>query len=109
MSKLERTSVGRFSLDAAVTVDRLREAQSKGCLADMLIPMADALADMPSVALDADSASRAIHGLPVAVDGPLETGAAVRMMSAEGELLAIGVVAEEGELTLVKPRKVLGG
>jgi len=109
MSGLERTRVGRFALDQAVTIDELRQARGEGCLAGFVISMADALADMPAVALDADARDRVLHGLSVAASERLEPGSTVRMMSAEGELTAIGVVVEEDGSVIVKPRKVLGG
>lgn len=120
MSGLVRTRVGRFALEQSVTVEQLGEAQSDGRLGDYVISMADALGDMPAVVLDAEGVDRAMHGLAVDVGRGQhvpaqhrhvpaqhgEPGAIVRMMSDDGELVAIGVVSEQG---IVRPRKVLAG
>ncbi len=63
MSGLERTRVGRFALDKAVTVEQLAEAP-----AEHVIPMADALDDMPAVALDEEGVKRVLNGMVVRAD-----------------------------------------
>lgn len=100
MTALTRTRVGRFALDSAVEVERL--AEDPGAY---VIPMADALADMPAVVLDKESVRRIVHGMDVRADAAC-VGATVRVLSGEGLLVAVGVVIEPG---VVKPRKVLAG
>jgi tRNA pseudouridine55 synthase len=102
MSGLVRTRVGRFAIEQSVTVEQL--AQAPG---DYVISMADALCDMPAVVLDEEGMRRVLNGMEVHVGpGPHVSAQHVRMMSSDGELVAIGVVSEQG---MVKPRKVLAG
>jgi tRNA pseudouridine55 synthase len=107
MSGLVRTGVGRFALDQAVTIDHLRDAETEGHLSDYVRSMSEALADMPAVTLDADGVQRTLHGISVPSVSASPVGTPVRMMSAAGELLAIGMVAETDEAVVVKPHKVL--
>jgi tRNA pseudouridine55 synthase len=107
MSKLERTRVGRFTLDGAMTVDDLEQARSEDRLAECVAGMSDALDDMAFAFLDAEGAGRVIHGLAVPVDEMLEVGSTVRLLSRSGELLAIGYAADVDGVRVVKPRKVL--
>lgn len=100
MTALTRTRVGRFALDSAVEVERL--AEDPGAY---VIPMADALAEMPAVVLDKESVTRIVHGMDVRADAAC-VGATVRVLSGEGLLVAVGVVIQPG---VVKPRKVLAG
>lgn len=100
MTALTRTRVGKFALDDAVTVEQLAQAPQS-----YVIPMADALADMPAVVLDGDAVRRVMHGMDVRAEGA-RAGAMVRVLSDQGLLVAVGVVVEPG---VVKPRKVLAG
>lgn len=102
MSSLERTRVGGFTIDAAITLDQLAEAQSKGTLEQHVLPMAAALAGMPEANVTAEDERRLLHGLSVATDFDPSDGGTVRIM-AGGELIAIGAV-EAGHL---RPHKVL--
>lgn len=107
MSKLERTRVGRFTLDRSVTVHELERAQSEGQLPDYVCSIAAALDDMPAALLDAEGERRVLHGLAVPDDEILEIGSAVRLLSPNRELVAIGYAAEIDGARVVKPRKVL--
>lgn len=99
MSSLERTSVGPYCIDRSVPLDEL-EAKPE----DYLIPVAEALGDMPAIEVDADGAWRIVHGLETGIVTDLPGGCTVAVKSG-GRLLAIGAVAEDG--ASVKPRKVL--
>lgn len=102
MSGLERTRVGRFAADRAVTVDQLREAQAEDRLADHVTTMSEALDEMPAIRIDESGMSRALHGLPIQTLDADAVGT-VRLLSPSGELVAIAT-ADAG---VVKPRKVL--
>jgi len=109
MSSLQRTRVGRFTIDQAVTVDQLDEALTEGRLADCVCKMSDALEDMPAVRVDSEAEIRILRGLSVAASEGLALGSTVRVLTASGELLAIGVIAEIDASLAVKPHKVLAG
>lgn len=107
MSKLQRTRVGRFTIDRAVTVDELDEALAEGRLADCVRTMSDALEDMPAVRVDSEAEARILHGLSVGTSESIALGSTARILATSGELLAIGVIAEIDGAPVVKPRKVL--
>lgn len=64
MSGLVRRAVGSFELEGAVNADEL-ESHS---LAERLLPLECAAADLPRVALTPDEAARVAHGLPIPRD-----------------------------------------
>lgn len=107
MSKLERTRVGRFTIDQAVTVHDLEQARIEDRLAGCVSPMSDALDDMPAVRVDSEGQSRILHGMPVAATDGLAADTTVRILTADGDLLAIGAIAEIDGESAVRPRKVL--
>ena len=107
MSKLERTRVGQFTLENAVTIDQLQTAQSEDRLADYVCSTSEALGDdMPVIELDAESERRVIHGMPIFVQHTPESDSPVRLVSQSGELLAIGEFDDTNGATAVRPRKV---
>lgn len=60
---LERTHVGPFSLESAVSLAALQEED--GLLEQVLLPPETGVAHLPSVSLDEEQAKRVGHGLPV--------------------------------------------
>lgn len=107
MSMLERTSVGRFTIEKSVTIDQLLKMKSEGHLETALVSIGDALDDMPLITIDPGDMANVLHGLPVNNTSLTEIGETVRMLSTEGHLVALGTVAAKDCETIVKPRKVL--
>lgn len=107
MSKLTRTRVGRFTIDGAVTVDQLRDAQAEGRLEEHVHTISEALDDMPAVQVDAEGERRTLHGIAIPAAEPMQVGGAVRIISPTGELLAIGLVDESDGASAIRPKKVL--
>jgi len=99
MSKLERTRVGAFGIADAVSLEDLEIAPESH-----VTTIAAALGDMPCVEVDSAGERRILHGMDAPADGAVSAGSTVRIVS-DGELIAIGLVAEDG--ASVKPRKVL--
>lgn len=97
LTELRRTSVGAFEVTGAVPLDRLEDQDEVA--AARLTPL-QALAHLPSWAVDDDEARRLAHGQRVPYDGPA-TAEALTVV-AGGGLLAIAR-AEDGVL---KPAKV---
>jgi tRNA pseudouridine55 synthase len=98
LKALRRTRSGVFSLARAVP---LQTIVSSGALApQQLVTVEDALAELPSVSLNAADTDKARHGGRVEVAA---TGGPLRVLGAGGELLAIADV-EQGRL---KYRRVL--
>jgi tRNA pseudouridine55 synthase len=92
LSALRRTEVGEFSLDRARTMEQLRELAALDRLAEVVIPSAELLADMPAAYFDfaAETRIRAgndFHTSPFVVPpgAPL-----VKALSHSGDLIAVG-------------------
>jgi len=107
MSALERTRVGRFTLEDSITLERLAEAVSEGAVDRLTIGMDDALVDLPVATVSADDAVRATHGLAVVVESAADEGETVRIIDDDGRLIGVGGVFESDGLKWAKPRKVL--
>lgn len=62
VSYLRRLSVGRFTLDKAISLDELAAMDDNPALQDLLLPLATALDDIPALALTEAEAHRMRHG-----------------------------------------------
>lgn len=62
VSALRRLSVGRFTLDRAISLDELAAMDDNAALQDLLLPLATALDDIPALALTEAEAHRMRHG-----------------------------------------------
>lgn len=111
LESLRRTRAGEFEAGGAVLLDTV-EAEGAQALA-RLVPMADLLARLPHVVVNERGARRAAHGNALAVDDlweatrvvpPSAPPGPIRVLDADGALLAIGEAAEGG---LLQPVVVL--
>jgi tRNA pseudouridine55 synthase len=106
MLSLERTRVGPWRLDHAMTVQDIATRLAIGTLGERLVSMDQALEWMPAVTVDHETAARVLHGVPIprtCADrgGALESrdglmGKPVRIHSSDGILLAIGRYPVQG-------------
>ena len=99
LSELRRTRAGRFDLTQSVALDDIKQG-------DML-PIERAVEHLPSFELAEDRVERTVSGLStrIANKGFID-GEAVRMLSLDGRLLAVGVY--EGSESSLRPKVVLG-
>lgn len=105
LEQLRRTRVGRFSIDNALTLDRLAEHASAG-----LIPMNELLGEMPAIALTETGVRRVVHGNPVDLESSAGGNRAavsrgtdavpcfLRLLDEAGELLAVAEARPDGLL-----------
>lgn len=100
LSRLRRLGSGRFSVDDAWPLEGLEALAERGELGRALLEPADAVADFPSVALDADAAQAVGHGKALPATGHRGAVAAV---DREGRLLAM--LEDDG--AAAQPRVVL--
>ncbi|MCE5322804.1 tRNA pseudouridine(55) synthase TruB [bacterium] len=107
MSALERTRVGSFTIENAVTIDQLYTAKDEGRLDSLVTDINTALCEMPSVTLSDQGADDIRYGRPAVIGDEHETGKTVRALSFDGELLAIGEVVDLDGSRVLKPKKVL--
>ena len=95
LTKLVRTRSGRFTIENAVTLDRLADLTVAGTLGQVLVSMDEALADMPSVTVNELEAGRVMHGNSVPWQGePQIIASLLRIHNLSGRLLALGKQAQ---------------
>jgi tRNA pseudouridine55 synthase len=113
LTRLRRTRVGRLSLDAAVTLEKLAELEKAGRIDQVIIPMADAVA-MPAVVIGQEQRKRVSHGR--SIEHPIECsgegrswdfkdGALAKLCDKKNQLLAMAEY-DSGKI-LWHPRVVL--
>jgi len=107
MSALERTKIGHFSIEQAVTTDDLKGAKVVGRLENLLMSIEEVLVDMPAVVVSREDVDKLLHGRTVRAITDAKNDAIVRALAPNGKLLAIGSVSQKNSETLIKPRKVL--
>jgi tRNA pseudouridine55 synthase len=90
LAALRRTASGPFSLAHAVSLGEVEGlAREPVALARRLVPVAEALTDLPAVRVGAEEAARVLHGVPV--EAPHMPGR-VRVLGPEDRLLAVAEV-----------------
>lgn len=102
MAYLMRTVSGHFKIDSAIPLEKIQQAENPQIF---LIGMNDALSEMPALSVTEELVqARILNGLAQKVPeaATLPKGTVCRAISAQGQLLAIGIVGEEG----FQPNKV---
>ena len=103
--ELRRTQAGRFSADGCKDLEKLesiKESNGLGALDELLIPMDQAIAEMPQVFLEHDTAKRIKHGQFVSLD-ELPGSDLVRLYEEE-VFIGIGAINSAGKLS---PRRLI--
>ncbi len=95
LTGLERTRSGRFSIDHAVTLERLQEMIEAGNAAQAVTPIDDALIDFPSVPISEEETIRVLHGNQINCPASLANSARdlVRLHDSAGRLLALARIS----------------
>jgi tRNA pseudouridine55 synthase len=88
LTSLMRLASGRFTLEEAVSLERLREASADGCLQRHLIPMDEGLLDMKAIIVTEEQALALRQGQPVPASAG-ETSQLARAYTLEGDFVAI--------------------
>jgi tRNA pseudouridine55 synthase len=93
--ELRRTRAGEFKIEDAISLERLNELAESGTVEQALISPDAALAHLPAVELSPDDVPRVQQGIDLRVEGEgasrWSDGQRVRMRSANGDLIAVGV------------------
>ncbi len=100
LASLVRTRSGRFSIDRAVTLERLTDVAAAGAVDQVLIPMDEALVDFHVEKVTEAEAEKIVHGNKVARQGELRCigTALVRIHDPSGRLLALARTVD-GEIS----------
>jgi tRNA pseudouridine55 synthase len=106
LAALVRLGSGRFTLEEAVSLERLEEAFEHGQEADYLLPLDDAFLDWPAMIVGADDARRIVQGQTVCGELPevRDKSAMCRAYSLDGEFLAI--MSYQARTGRWRPKKV---
>lgn len=102
LRELRRTMVGPHPVERAVPLDALGD---EARVREAWISPASAVAHLPQVVVDVAGEADLRHGRAVPADGAAEAEGPVALVSARGELLAVG----ERDGARVRPRKVFPG
>ena len=101
--ELRRTRAGQFSIDQAVTLEQLEQAEDSSTF---LIPMQRAVSHLPFIALSEDRVIKTKNGLSTRLlDADMTNGDAIRMQDADGTLIAVGFYIQAENI--VQPKVVL--
>jgi tRNA pseudouridine55 synthase len=110
LKSLRRTASGPFGLDRAIPLSQVEALgvagpASRAQLEARIIPMAEALPELPLVQVSEQDVPRVLHGVSLQL-GPEAPGGRVRVVGPDGQLLAVGEVREGrlGYVRVVVPR-----
>jgi tRNA pseudouridine55 synthase len=107
MSGLRRTRIGRFVIADAINLDTLAAMAESGGLEQVVIPMAEALAEFPGVAVSEESAADVKYGrtLPMLEEPAPPEASTVRLMRGNC-LIALAKVVRLADQVVLQPDKV---
>ncbi|MGB7063224.1 MAG: tRNA pseudouridine(55) synthase TruB [Candidatus Zixiibacteriota bacterium] len=100
---LRRTKVGSYGLQDALSPERISEVKKEGKINEALISIEEALAHLPSVAVQEDSVARVQHGIPLVsssvskVEGSFEPGQTVSITDEQGRIIAMSKALSRSE------------
>ena len=102
LSKLTRNKVGDFSLDQAISIDKLQIATVEHNLLDLVIPMEELLPDFPKIVINQPAEIVVLNGglikkehIKKIIDYPKNV-VNFRLFNEHGNLLAIARLDEQG-------------
>jgi len=108
---LRRLRNGPFAAEHALSLDTVMEELQEGVINEHIIPLSEALRDLPLVRIGEKEARSVAQGRAIAWPGggnsPLGEGTLVRIGCRSGErLVAVGRVTVDGNRVMVKPVRV---
>ena len=104
LETLERTRVGPFRIQDAISLEEFKIRVEKGGMEPMLLPAADLVRSFPEIRLGDEALGVFCHGLEI--QNPSGFMGLVKIMNEQGFLCAIGEASEASGT--IKPRKVFG-
>jgi tRNA pseudouridine55 synthase len=106
--ELRRTRAGRFTVEHAITIERLAELTAAGALAQVLISPDETISHLPFVQLSEAAAIRIRNGIRLKIDDAdsWRDGQFLRLRDKSGNLIAVGRYSESE--SIVHPKVVMG-
>lgn len=117
MRRLVRTQSGSIRLEDCVSQQEVLSALEEGRIAELVIPLDQALDHFPAVAVPEPDAMALVHGRPAVLQEVPETVHArlreegqtcIRAYSETGRFLAVCTATRTGQGLRIKPEKVFG-
>ncbi|MDO8685018.1 MAG: tRNA pseudouridine(55) synthase TruB [Armatimonadota bacterium] len=107
MSRLRRTRIGRFVIDKSMNLDILAQAAVEGKAENLVITMAEALADMPEVIISPESLEAVRHGQAFHPPDDFVAGEGeITRIMLDSDLVALARVVKQDEGVVLQPAKV---
>ncbi len=114
LHSLVRLKAGQFRLEEAVTLSRLEEIQEQGKLAEILLPIEQALDHLPAVRVLPDSSRSVLHGASIAfqdvvnLPSGLSEGSMVRVLGIRKKLLSLAeLTVSTDRIQNLNPRQII--
>ncbi len=104
LAELRRTGAGKFKIERAVTLDELEKIAAENKLESVLISMNEAVSHLAEVVLSDNETAKIKNGLKLAKDLPDSKNGDFLRLTADANLLAIGVYNENEKS--VQPKMV---
>ncbi len=89
LTALRRERIGSLDVADAFTLERLEDMTERGSIDTAILQPAEALADLPSVAVDPETARRVGHGTVLPAEAFGGRGGEVAVVDGDGTLLAV--------------------
>jgi tRNA pseudouridine55 synthase len=109
VAELRRTRAGEFEIGDAITLDSLNQVAQSGSVAQAFLSPDAALSSLPAVDLGEAAVRRVGQGIDFLVESPeappWPNGQRVRLRSAVGELIAVGIY--DAERKILHPQVVI--
>jgi len=114
LHSLVRLKAGQFRLEEAITLLRLQEIQEQGKLAEVLLPIEQALDHLPAVRVLPDSSRSVLHGASIAfqdvvnLPSGLSVGSMVRVLGIRKKLLSLAeLTVNTDQIQDLNPRQII--
>ena len=91
LAELRRTRAGRFTIESAITLERLAETASGNLINDEMISLDDTVGHLPAVVMNEADARRVTNGLKLELDSDHPDQQRLRLQDVAGELVAVGI------------------
>jgi tRNA pseudouridine55 synthase len=91
LTSLRRTRAGRFTIESAITLERLAELAQTNLLKDEIISLDATVGHLPAVVLNEVDVRRVTNGLKIELDSDLPDQQRMRLQDVAGELVAVGI------------------
>jgi tRNA pseudouridine55 synthase len=106
LSFLVRTKVGAQEVANSATGRELVAAMREDRLCELMQPVETVLCDWPTIEADRDTAIQLCRGMQTPAPSQLPPGERLLVMTG-GRLLCVAEIVEDGDTTLIQPRRVL--